>query len=251
MTDNWKFENSTFVDTRASSHFINRIKETRCITITGRRRIGKTFLARHIALDLQTQGYRIIPVIKPTDITYHYQPGTPTVFLIDDLCGKYTASHTQIEDWLQMVPVINAIIKDKFYKIIATCGQHVYEDDRFQLLEPFLICKCDLESANMTLTPFEKKNIEKKTKADDESDRILSLHDKLQRFRNQGAIVLFFAFLLVLIFTIFIILHFVSFVISLLFVLFFYKEWFVFCLCFGISFYFGWILIYHIIVKYG
>ncbi|CAC5360513.1 unnamed protein product [Mytilus coruscus] len=116
----WEKKDEMFVTTRASDYVIECIQDNSCITLTGPSGVGKSFIARHTALVLQKEGYKVIPVIKPDDIRDYYQPGKQTVFIVDDICGNFTANQQLIQSWKQLLPVINTVIADKCCKIIVS-----------------------------------------------------------------------------------------------------------------------------------
>ncbi|VDI21504.1 Hypothetical predicted protein [Mytilus galloprovincialis] len=152
----WEIKDKMFVTTRASEYVIECLQDNSCLTLTAPSGVGKSFIARHTALDLQKEGYKIIPVIKPDDIRDYYQPNKQTVFVVDDICGNFTANQQQIENWQQMLPVINTVIADKCCKIIVSCRLQVYRDDKFNILKPFKSCECNLMSDTLCLTSEEK-----------------------------------------------------------------------------------------------
>ncbi|CAC5416258.1 unnamed protein product [Mytilus coruscus] len=86
--EEWKIKDKKCVPTRASTYVSNILNKERSVTLTGSPGVGKTFLARHVALNFQSEGYRIIIVLTPTDIRDYYTPGKQTVFVVDDMCGK-------------------------------------------------------------------------------------------------------------------------------------------------------------------
>ncbi|VDI58191.1 Hypothetical predicted protein [Mytilus galloprovincialis] len=155
----WEIKDNMFVSTRASEHVLECLQDNSCLTLTAPSGVGKSFIARHTALVLQKKGYKIIPVIKPDDIRDYYQPGKHTVFIIDDICGNFTANQQQIENWQQLLPVIKTIIADKCCKIIVSCRLQVYRDDKFNILEPFKTCECNLMSDKLCLTAEEKDSM--------------------------------------------------------------------------------------------
>ncbi|XP_071139752.1 ankyrin-3-like [Mytilus edulis] len=157
----WEKKDKMFVSTRASQYVIKCLQNNSCLTVTGPSGVGKTFISRHVALLFQKKGYKIIPVYSPIDIRDYYQPGKQTVFIVDDICGNFTANQQQIENWKQLLPVINTIIADKCCKIIVSCRLQVYKDDKFNILSPFKSCECNLVSDDLCLTSNEKKNIAK------------------------------------------------------------------------------------------
>ncbi|XP_063412615.1 uncharacterized protein LOC134695321 [Mytilus trossulus] len=159
--EDWEKNDKMFVSTRASDYVMERLQDNSCLTLTAPSGVGKSFIARHTALVLQKEGYNIIPVRKPDHIEDYYQPGKKTVFIIDDICGNFTANQQQIDNWKQLLPVINTIITDKCCKIIVSCRLQVYKDDKFSILLPFKSCVCNLISDKLCLTSVEKTNIAK------------------------------------------------------------------------------------------
>ncbi|VDI65286.1 Hypothetical predicted protein [Mytilus galloprovincialis] len=152
----WENNDKMFVTTRASEYVFACLRNNSCLTLTAPSGVGKSFIARHTALVLQKEGYTIIPVRKPDNISEYYQPGKHTVFIVDDICGNFTANQQHIESWQQLLPVIKTIIADKCCKIIVSCRLQVYRDDKFNILEPFKSCECNLMSDKLCLTTEEK-----------------------------------------------------------------------------------------------
>ncbi|VDI14710.1 Hypothetical predicted protein [Mytilus galloprovincialis] len=155
----WGKKDEMCVTTRASDYVIECISDNSCLTLTGPSGVGKSFIARHTALVLQKEGYKVIPVLKPDDIRNYYQPGKQTVFIVDDICGNFTANQQQIQVWTQLLPLINTVIADKYCKIIVSCRLQVYKDDKFNILAPFKSCECNLMSDKLCLTSVEKNNL--------------------------------------------------------------------------------------------
>ncbi|XP_063395896.1 uncharacterized protein LOC134680683 [Mytilus trossulus] len=155
--EEWILKDRSFISTRGSEHVRNCAQDNNCVTITGSAGVGKSFISRHVALNLQENGYIIIPVMEPTQIINYYQPGRNTVFVVDDICGKFTASQQQIEKWQQLLPVIKTILEDKCCKIIVTCRLQVFKDRQFGVLSRlFKSCVCNLISDELRLTRSEK-----------------------------------------------------------------------------------------------
>ncbi|XP_076080656.1 uncharacterized protein LOC143051645 [Mytilus galloprovincialis] len=155
----WEIKDKMFVTTRASEYVFGCLQDNSFLTLTAPSGVGKSFIARHTALVLQKEGYKIIPVRKPDDIRDYYQPGKQTVFIVDDICGNFTANQQQIENWQQLLPVIKTIIADKCCKIIVSCRLQVYRDDKFNILQPFKTCECNLMSEQLCLTAKEKDSM--------------------------------------------------------------------------------------------
>ncbi|XP_052075397.1 uncharacterized protein LOC127712830 [Mytilus californianus] len=159
--EDWEKKDKKFVSTRASNYVMECVQDNNCVTLTAPAGVGKSFICRHTALVLQKKGYKIVLVYAPTDIRDYYQPGKQTVFIVDDICGNYTANQQQIDNWKQLLPVINKIIADKCCKIIVSCRLQVYKDDKFKILSPFKSCECNLISDELCLTSDEKTTIAK------------------------------------------------------------------------------------------
>ncbi|XP_052075396.1 ankyrin-2-like [Mytilus californianus] len=159
--EDWEKKDKMFVSTRASNYVMECVQDNNCVTLTAPAGVGKSFICRHTALVLQKKGYKIILVYAPTDIRDYYQPGKQTVFIVDDICGNYTANQQQIDNWKQLLPVINKIIADKCCKIIVSCRLQVYKDEKFKILPPFKSCECNLISDELCLTSDEKTTIAK------------------------------------------------------------------------------------------
>ncbi|CAC5423968.1 unnamed protein product [Mytilus coruscus] len=157
----WECKDKMFVSTRASDYVMECLNDNNCVTLTAPSGVGKSFIARHTALLLKNEGYRIIPVYIPTDVRTYYQPGKPTIFVIDDICGNFIADQYQIGNWKQLLPVINTVIADKSCKIIVSCRLQVYKDDKFNILLPFKSCECNLISNKLCLSYIEKNAIAK------------------------------------------------------------------------------------------
>ncbi|XP_052071881.1 uncharacterized protein LOC127710171 [Mytilus californianus] len=159
--EDWEEKDKMFVSTIASDYVMECLQDNSCLTLTAPSGVGKSFIARHTALVLKKEGYNIIPVELPADIKTYYQPGNQTVFIVDDICGNFTANQQQIDNWKQLLPVIKIIIADKCCKIIVSCRLQVYKDDKFNILLPFKSCECNLISDKLGLTSVEKTNIAK------------------------------------------------------------------------------------------
>ncbi|CAC5360516.1 unnamed protein product [Mytilus coruscus] len=143
----WEKKDESFVTTRASEYVIECLQDNSCLTLTAPSGVGKSFIARHTSLVLQKEGYKIIPVRKPDDIRDYYQTGKKTVFIVDDICGNFTANQQQVESWQQLLPVINTIIADKCCKIIVSCREKQRDVKEF-FKNPFIVYQNELDSLN-------------------------------------------------------------------------------------------------------
>ncbi|VDI56686.1 Hypothetical predicted protein [Mytilus galloprovincialis] len=181
QVEDWEKKDKMFVSTRASDYVMEQLQDNSCLTLTAPSGVGKSFIARHAALVLKKQGYNIIPVELPTDIRDYYQPGRKTVFIVDDIVGNFTANQQQIDNWIQLLPVINTIIANKCCKIIVCCRLQVYKDEKFDILIPFKSCVCNLMSDKLCLTS-EEKNIMASIYIDSSVDNIDKLSQNSEFF---------------------------------------------------------------------
>ncbi|XP_052082662.1 uncharacterized protein LOC127720222 [Mytilus californianus] len=172
--EGWKSkDNFFFIKTKRSEYALQRVVENSCVVLTGGPGVGKTFIARHIALMLEQKGYRIIPVLTPKDIRKFYQQGKKSIFIIDDMCGTYTANQREMENWQQLSPVIKTILEDESCKIILSCRLQVYLDERFKLLSPFQDCECNLMAKSLR-----KKEIKQMIERYNISTKVLSMESR-------------------------------------------------------------------------
>jgi len=104
------------------------------------------------------KGYDIVPIASPKDIRDYYTQGKSTVFIVDDLCGNYTANQQQIEDWKQFMEDIINELKDKVCKLMVSCRLQVFRDDKLTSLTIFKSCECNLSSERLSLTTLENKH---------------------------------------------------------------------------------------------
>lgn len=87
----WKKEEHRVVRTRALTCLENLLTKKDVIVAVGSPGCGKSTAIHHLAIRLYKQeGYNILPVNSPQDIIQYYNPQCNQVFVIDDVCGKYT-----------------------------------------------------------------------------------------------------------------------------------------------------------------
>ncbi|VDI12370.1 Hypothetical predicted protein [Mytilus galloprovincialis] len=101
-------------------------------------------------------GYTVIPCSKPEDIGKWFKHGRKTLFVFDDVCGRYTLNQQIYTDWKQSLDHIKSLLVDKCCKIISTCRLEVYKDELFSNLSIFKMCNIDLSSQEFKLSAAEK-----------------------------------------------------------------------------------------------
>ncbi|XP_062578123.1 uncharacterized protein LOC134240021 [Saccostrea cucullata] len=85
----WKEEDKLFVKVPAYQSVRDKLKSLPFVTVTGSGGRGKTFLIRHIALELEQEGYEIIPVSSIEEISLYGKLHFKQLFIIDDVLGVY------------------------------------------------------------------------------------------------------------------------------------------------------------------
>ncbi|VDH92688.1 Hypothetical predicted protein [Mytilus galloprovincialis] len=158
--EQWRKDDIKFVPTKASEYVFSRLKRENCVTVVGSPGVGKTAVTRNVALKMERIGYTVIPITVATDIRHFYQNCHQTVFVIDDMCGNFTANKQMIDNWKQLLGFIDNILSDNC-KIIVSCRSQVYKDKKFNVLAPFKSCECNIISNDLLLSKAERIKIAK------------------------------------------------------------------------------------------
>ncbi|VDI37611.1 CDK inhibitor PHO81 [Mytilus galloprovincialis] len=154
--EQWKEDDQQFVSTEAEKHVMQKVLTQSSITLVGNSGTGKSFLSKHIALKMIEDGYTVIPCSKPEDIEKWFKHGRKTVFVFDDVCGRYTLNQQIYTEWKQRLDHTTSLLKDKCCKILSTCRLEVFKDEQFSNLSIFKMCSINLSSQELKLTDAEK-----------------------------------------------------------------------------------------------
>ncbi|CAG2188630.1 unnamed protein product [Mytilus edulis] len=112
VIEEWEEQNKLFIKTDAVDFVLESLKEMNCCTVIGTSGIGKSATIHHVALFLRdTEGYRIIPIHSPSEIDKYFQRNRKQIFVIDDICGKYTVIQTEVEKWIKRNDSTNRVLK--------------------------------------------------------------------------------------------------------------------------------------------
>ncbi|XP_071147006.1 uncharacterized protein [Mytilus edulis] len=171
--ENWKKDDKTFIETNGAKCVLKCIKENGCVVVTASSGSGKSSLVRHVALQMQNEGYEILPVSNPKEIIKWYNPIKKILFVVDDFCGTYSLNPMKFENWKNMTEKIKALVEKKPVKLIMSCRLQVYQDRQMKALSFFQGCECNLLSTDLCLSKTEKQSIAEfylKTNASDISD---------------------------------------------------------------------------------
>jgi energy-coupling factor transporter ATP-binding protein EcfA2 len=87
--ESWK--NDKCFETSAVATILKEVKDESFVVITGPSGMGKSTIAKLVALQLQnSDGYHILPVMCPKDIVKYLDPNIKQIYFIDDICGKFS-----------------------------------------------------------------------------------------------------------------------------------------------------------------
>lgn len=154
--EQWKMDDRQFVSTEAEKQVIQNILSESYVTIIGSSGSGKSFLLRHVALKMMEKGYIIIPCSHPENIRQRYKQGSKTLFVFDDVYGRYTIDEQMINDWEQRLGRITSMLKDKCFKIMCTCRLDIFKDEKCNSLSILNRFCLDLSSHEFRLNAIEK-----------------------------------------------------------------------------------------------
>ncbi|XP_071178410.1 uncharacterized protein [Mytilus edulis] len=117
----WTEDDKMFIETNGAKSVLKCIKENGCVVVTGSSGTGKSSLMRHVALQMQEEGFVILPVTSPEEIIKWYNPSKKILFVVDDFCGTYTINPMKLESWKNLMEKIKTLIEKKTVKLIMSC----------------------------------------------------------------------------------------------------------------------------------
>jgi hypothetical protein len=94
-----KVINEIFVSTNAYIEAVKSLDTNYFLVLTGAPEMGKTTIARMIALARHTLGWEIIECYKPDIFFSQHRPGTQQLFIADDAFGSTEYSPTRSAEW--------------------------------------------------------------------------------------------------------------------------------------------------------
>ncbi|VDI64414.1 Hypothetical predicted protein [Mytilus galloprovincialis] len=161
--EEWENKERKFVKTPVSEYVSNILLKENSVTVTGQPGIGKSGTIHHVALSMLNGDakYAIIPCKNPSDIVNHYKLETFQIFVIDDVCGKYTINHYDVEEWIKYKDDIVRILEKDTTKLLVSVRLQVFQDEQFKRIGIFLKNICDLSSKQFLLSSNIKLKIAK------------------------------------------------------------------------------------------
>ncbi|XP_071179539.1 uncharacterized protein [Mytilus edulis] len=157
----WKEDDKMYFSTAAEKPVMTSILTENCVAIVGNSGTGKTFLSHHVSLMMMDQGYIIIPCESPGDVRQWFKHGRKTLFVFDDVCGRYTLNQQIFNEWKQRREHMESLLEDNCCKIMFTCRLDVYKEEQFSSLSIFKTCHIDLSSQELRLSAAERFEIAK------------------------------------------------------------------------------------------
>ena len=151
----WKIEDKLFYDeTGGFRAALEMVQSKNYMTIIGGPGSGKTATARHIALQLEKQGWEVVPVCKLEDIIEYGDRGHKQVFVLDDVLGIFAVEINTYNTIFTHKEMIFTTL-GQTSKLLLTCRKSMYREA--SKLELFVLENVvDLQSETNQLTEAEK-----------------------------------------------------------------------------------------------
>ena len=155
LINKWRIEDELFYNgTGGFTAVLEMVQSKNYVTIIGGPGSGKTATAQHIALQLEKQGWEVVPVCRLEEIIQYGDRDHKQVFVLDDVLGIFAVD----------MNIYNYIIKHKepifktiggTSKLLFTCRKSVYKEAfKFELFVTENVI--DLQSKENQLTETEK-----------------------------------------------------------------------------------------------
>ena len=150
--DKWRKEDELFYGkTRGFTATLKMVMAKSYMTIIGGPGSGKTATARHIALQLEEQGWEVVPVCKLKDIIEYGDRDHKQVFVLDDVFGTFAVKINHIITHRESI--VSTIGETS--KLLFTCRKSVH-NETFKLGLFVTENVVDLQSKDNQLTETEK-----------------------------------------------------------------------------------------------
>ncbi|XP_063405871.1 serine/threonine-protein phosphatase 6 regulatory ankyrin repeat subunit B-like [Mytilus trossulus] len=167
----WRNNGKKYIPTSATMFILESLNKTTGVIITGSPGCGKSAVAHHVALELEKEKYDIIPCDDPSGIIKHFTKDKFQVFVIDDVCGKFSLNQQKAESWEQKDCKLSMLIEScnlnddddendskSVHKFIITCRENIYVHETFPKLTCFSLVQCSF-STEYKITPEERRTI--------------------------------------------------------------------------------------------
>ncbi|VDI65891.1 Hypothetical predicted protein [Mytilus galloprovincialis] len=189
----WRETDKKYVSISANTFCFKSLQDNKGVIITGSPGCGKSAAAHHVALELEKEGYEIFPCDDPSEILIHFTSGKFQVFVLDDVCGKFTLNQQKADYWDEYDGKLNMLLElnqnddkedssskseedemsksmedsyNKFdvnvsrksqVKFIITCRENIYSHKAFPKLACFSLVQCSFSTYyKMSLDEMQK-----------------------------------------------------------------------------------------------
>ncbi|XP_062604984.1 uncharacterized protein LOC134266774 isoform X2 [Saccostrea cucullata] len=162
--ESWEEEDQVFVETKSSTAVEKFIKEHPCVVVVGHPGSGKSAIIHHIALKMRKEGFSVIPIHRPGEITTYHNRKNPQVFVTDDPCGEYTVNE-HVYEWAKYSEDIKKCLNFKGRerqvkaKLLVSCRLALSSVRTFRKIKIFSNFIFNLENQENHLSFIEKKQI--------------------------------------------------------------------------------------------
>jgi hypothetical protein len=108
---------AVFVPTRAYSRAVRTLREHRFAVLTGPPEMGKTAIARMVALAKMTDGWQAHECTTPDDLLQAFDPEARQVFIADDAFGSTEYRADSAERWARAMERLLAALDERHWLI--------------------------------------------------------------------------------------------------------------------------------------
>lgn len=144
-----------YEETRASTNTRNFIRSTPITVLIGGPGSGKSFLARHIALEYQLNGWDVIAISSPEEIRKYGDMERKQIFVQDDAFGVYGINQAAVNTFEQFYEAVQIVLEEGS-KYIITCRKTIFLASQ---ISSYFGTYVDLESDENSLSKEEKSRL--------------------------------------------------------------------------------------------
>lgn len=148
-----------FVETNSATSLFEVLKQNNIVVVTGNAGIGKTVTSRHVSLQMIGEGYDVLPIKSPKDINSYVVKSRKSLFIFDDICGRYNIIQSEIEEWDRYTSDIKDCFTGATVKILATCRLQVFQHPLLQSMDLLTRCQFNMSSGEYAITVQDKRSI--------------------------------------------------------------------------------------------
>ncbi|XP_063417718.1 uncharacterized protein LOC134700292 [Mytilus trossulus] len=134
---NWSEEDKKFVRTKILELVTKSLTTHKAVILVGHAGCGKSATAKHVALKLQKEeGYEIEEIYQPDDVVKYYNSKTKQLFLIEDICGKFSIDQQKADQWTENDSKIEKLLQPNTNnKFLITTRVGIYKSECFPQLK--------------------------------------------------------------------------------------------------------------------